>query len=74
MNIDNKAILATFLCSGLVGMGCKMILSTDVECEKTRKILSNIPMGCAISGVLLVSALRLLPLEEEEDPTEENEA
>ena len=68
MSIDNKAILTTFLCSGLIGMGCKMILSVDAgECEKTRRILSNIPMGCAISGVLLVSGLRLLTLEEEEE-------
>ena len=67
MNIDNKQYLTAFLFSGFVGIGCKMILSSNAR-EEDNDILNNIPIASAISCVLFLSALKLLPdIEIEED-------
>ena len=55
-----------FMLSGFVGIGCKMILSTNIEKDSEKKILNNIPIASALSGLLLYSALNILPEEEEE--------
>ena len=65
--MDNKQYLAAFLFSGFAGIGCKMILSANAR-EEDRDLLDNIPIASAISGVLFLSALKLLPdIEIEED-------
>ena len=69
--MDNKDYLAMFLLSGFTGLGCKMILSVNTGpaslSEGERKMLDNIPIASVISGLLFLSALKLLPYE---DPTE----
>ena len=66
--VKNEDYLAVFMFSGIIGLGCKMILSVNAgECERQRKILDNIPMASAISGLLLLSAVSILPDTEEED-------
>ena len=62
--------------SGNIGLGCKMILSTtsgdsvsprDEVVEGEQKILDNIPIASVISGLLFLSAFKLLPHEEAEE-------
>ena len=66
--MKNEDYLAVFLFSGIIGLGCKMILSVNAgdECDRERKVLDNIPIATVISGLLLLSAVSILP-----DPTEE---
>ena len=66
--MDNKHYLAAFILSGFTGLGCKMILSVNAgDCDGERKILDNIPIASVISGLLFLSALKLLPYEEKEE-------
>ena len=58
--MKNKDYLLAFIFSGFVGIGCKMILSSKAW-EEERSILENIPIASAISGVLLFSAVSILP-------------
>ena len=68
MNIDNKHYLAAFLFAGFTGLGCKMILSVNAgDCDSERRTSDNIPIASAISGVLFLSAIKLLPDIEEEE-------
>ena len=53
--------LTVFLLSGFVGIGCKKILSANVKGEDEKKKLNNIPIASAISGLLLFSAVNILP-------------
>ena len=57
---------AAFLLSGFVGIGCKMILSANAGKGNEKKILNNIPIASAISGLLLFSAVNILPDNEDE--------
>ena len=73
--MKNEDYLAVFMFSGIIGLGCKMILSVNAgDCDgetgrsgRQRKILDNIPMASVISGLLLLSAVNILPETEEEE-------
>ena len=66
--MENKHYLAAFIFSGFAGIGCKMILSANAR-EEDQQVLDKIPIASAISGVLFLSAVSLLPdIEIEEDP------
>ena len=58
--MKNKDYLGAFIFSGFAGIGCKMILSANAR-EQDRSLLDNIPIASAISGVLLLTAVSILP-------------
>ena len=69
--MENKDYLAAFIFSGITGLGCRMILSVNAgDCDSERRTLDNIPIASVISGLLFLSALKLLPYEEKEEEGE----
>ena len=65
--MKNKDYLGTFLFSGFAGIGCKMILSANSK-DNDQHLLDNIPIASAISDVLILRAISLLPdIEVDED-------
>ena len=60
--VNNKDYLGMFLISGVIGIGCKMVLSVNAgDCESERRMLHNIPIASVISGLLFLSAVDILP-------------
>ena len=56
----NKDYLGVFIFCGFAGIGAKIILSANAK-EEDENLLENIPIASAISGVLLLASVNLLP-------------